>query len=79
MEAVEDRYDGQGYGAFKTEVAEAVIALLEPVRHRYEELRSDPGELQRLLARGAEKAHAASHPTLETMVDRMGFVAAPSS
>ena len=78
METVEGRYDGQGYGAFKAEVAEAVIALLEPVRLRYDELRSDPGELQRLLARGAEKARAASHPTLATMVDRMGFVAAPS-
>ncbi len=78
METVEGRYDGQGYGAFKAEVAEAVIALLEPVRLRYDELRSDPGELQRLLARGAEKARAASHPTLATMVDRMGFAAPPS-
>ena len=51
-----------------------MIALLEPVRRRYEELRNDPRELGRLLARGAEKARAASQPTLDAMLDRMGFV-----
>ena len=71
---VEARYDGQGYGRFKEEVAEAVVSLLEPVRRRYEELRADPVELERLLARGAEKAREASEPTLLAMRDRMGFV-----
>src|SRR5438067_1653637 len=33
--AVEARYDGQGYGAVKQDVAEAVVALLDPVRGRY--------------------------------------------
>jgi tryptophanyl-tRNA synthetase len=74
MEEVEARYDGQGYGAFKADTAEAVIALLEPIRLRYEELRADPAELGRLLARGAEKAQLASSPTLEAMLERMGFV-----
>jgi tryptophanyl-tRNA synthetase len=71
---VEARYDGQGYGNFKQEVAEAVVELLEPIQRRYEELRADPAELQRLLAVGAEKARVASAPTLETMYERMGFV-----
>ena len=53
---VERRYDGQGYGQFKSDVAEAVIAYLEPVRLRYEELIADPGELERLLRVGAEQA-----------------------
>ena len=73
-EAIEDRYDGQGYGQFKSDVAEAVIAFLEPVRQRYEELSADPGELERLLRQGAEQAAAAADPTLEAMYDRMGFV-----
>ena len=71
--AIEARYDGKGYGVFKQDVAEAVIGLLEPIRLRYEELRADPGELTRLLALGAEKARAASAPTVETMYERMGF------
>ena len=73
-EAIEDRYDGQGYGQFKTDVAEAVIAFLEPVRLRYEELSKDPGELERMLRTGAEQAAAAAAPTLEAMYERMGFV-----
>jgi tryptophanyl-tRNA synthetase len=73
---VEARYDGHGYGAFKDAVAEAVVALLDPIRSRYEELRADERELQRLLAVGSEKARNASGPTLEAMYDRMGFVRA---
>ena len=71
---IETRYDGQGYGAFKTEVAESVIALLEPFQRRFREVRADADELHRLLAYGAEKATAVSHPTLEAMYERMGFV-----
>jgi tryptophanyl-tRNA synthetase len=72
--AIESRYDGQGYGTFKTDVAEAVVGLLDPIRTRYEELRADERELQRLLAVGAEKARNASDSTLKTMYERMGFV-----
>jgi tryptophanyl-tRNA synthetase len=71
---VEARFDGQGYGTFKEGVAEAVVELIGPLQQRYRELRADEGELQRLLARGAEKARDASAPTLETMYERMGFV-----
>jgi tryptophanyl-tRNA synthetase len=73
-DAIEARYDGAGYGQFKTDVGEAVVEAVVPIQERYRELRSDPAELQRLLARGAEKARKASEPTLEQMYDRMGFV-----
>jgi tryptophanyl-tRNA synthetase len=72
-EAIEARYDGSGYGRFKADVADAVVEVLTPIRARFLELRSDPGELNRLLAEGAEKARAASHPTLTSMYERMGF------
>jgi tryptophanyl-tRNA synthetase len=77
-EAIEVRYDGAGYGPFKGDVAEAVVELLEPVQKRYEALRSDARELERLLAVGAEKAREASAPTLTDMFDRMGFVRSES-
>jgi tryptophanyl-tRNA synthetase len=73
-DAIEARYDGEGYGRFKQDVGEAVVAVVEPIQVRYRELRSDPGELRRLLAVGAEKAREASAPTLATMYERMGFV-----
>jgi tryptophanyl-tRNA synthetase len=74
IEAVEARYDGGGYGHFKDEVGEAVASLLQPIAARYQELRADPAELERLLARGAQKAREASAPTLEQIYERMGFV-----
>jgi tryptophanyl-tRNA synthetase len=74
IEAMEARYDGLGYRILKQEAADAVIALVEPVRRRYEELRSDEAELRRQLASGAERARSTSSPVLERMLDRMGFV-----
>jgi tryptophanyl-tRNA synthetase len=75
IQNVEARYDGSGYGAFKNDVAEAIVDVLAPIQTRYVELRSDPAELQRLLSVGAEKARASSAPTLALMYERMGFVA----
>ena len=74
IEALEARYIGLGYRALKRETADAVIALLDPIRVRYEELRADEGGLRRLLASGAERARSTSAPTLERMFERMGFV-----
>jgi tryptophanyl-tRNA synthetase len=73
-EAIESRYDGAGYGQFKSDVAEAVVAVVVPIQERYRELREDVAELQRLLGIGADKARDTSAPTLEAMYERMGFV-----
>jgi tryptophanyl-tRNA synthetase len=71
---VEASYDGSGYGDLKTDVGDAVVELFQPVQERYAALRSDEGELRRLLSVGAEKARATARPTLELMYERMGFV-----
>jgi tryptophanyl-tRNA synthetase len=71
---IESRYDGAGYGRFKQDVGEAVVALVAPIQVRFRELRSDDAELQRLLRIGADKAREASAPTLSAMYERMGFV-----
>jgi tryptophanyl-tRNA synthetase len=71
---IESRYDGAGYGQFKEDVGEAVVALVAPIQERFRELRSDDAELQRLLRIGADKAREASAPTLSAMYERMGFV-----
>src|SRR6266550_8989882 len=74
IEALEQRFRGAGYGDLKEAVGESVVELLTPIRERFEALRRDERELQRLLAVGADKARRAAEPTLELMVDRMGFV-----
>jgi tryptophanyl-tRNA synthetase len=70
------RFDGAGYGALKTELAEVVVAHIEPIRNRAEELLSDPAELDRLLAKGAAKANELAEKTLATVYERIGFIAA---
>ncbi|MGI8972620.1 MAG: tryptophan--tRNA ligase, partial [Gaiella sp.] len=61
---IETSYDGAGYGQLKTDVGDAVVELIAPIRSRYDELRADEGVLLRLLTLGAEKAEAAAAPTL---------------
>jgi tryptophanyl-tRNA synthetase len=71
---IEGRYRDAGYGAFKTDVGEAVVALLDPIQARYERLRADEEGLKRILAMGAERARSAAASTLFAMYDQMGFV-----
>jgi tryptophanyl-tRNA synthetase len=68
-------HDGNGYGGFKAAVAEAVVERLRPIRERYEELAADPGEVERLLAEGADRARAIAAPTLDRAREAMGLLA----
>src|SRR5688500_17746203 len=71
-EEVEREFAGQGYGAFKGEVAEAVVEYLRPVRERYAQLRPDEAALEEILDAGAEKARAIAVPTLDDVRRAMG-------
>jgi len=66
-------FDGQGYGVFKTEVADAVVAELAPVRERTLELLADPAELDRLLAANADRAAEVAEATLARAMEAMGL------
>ncbi|MEV0380095.1 tryptophan--tRNA ligase [Nonomuraea sp. NPDC050643] len=68
------RYEGQGYGTFKKDVAEAVVDTFAPIRERTEKLLSDEAELDRLLAIGAERASAVAKETMAQVRDRVGFL-----
>ena len=71
-EDVEREFDGEGYGAFKGAVAEAVVQYLAPVRERYAELRPDEEALERILGEGAERARAIASVTMTEVRDAMG-------
>ena len=71
---LEQRYSGSGYGAFKADVGEAVVEYLAPVRDRYLELRADPAEVERALARGAERAQASAQGVLAEVRERVGLL-----
>jgi tryptophanyl-tRNA synthetase len=69
---VEREFDGEGYGAFKGAVAEAVVQYLGPVRERYAQLRPDEEALERILGEGAERARAIASTTMTEVRDAMG-------
>jgi tryptophanyl-tRNA synthetase len=71
-DAVEAEFDGAGYGAFKTAVAQAVVEYLAPVRERYTALRADEPTLEEILAGGAEKAREIAAVTLSDIRQAMG-------
>lgn len=71
LDQIAARYDG--YGQFKKDVAEAVIATLEPIQQRFADL-SEPGVIEAILEAGAERAEQAAAPTLRALSDRFGLV-----
>jgi tryptophanyl-tRNA synthetase len=73
QQAVDDFADARGYGDLKTRVGDAVIECVRPLRERYNRLIEDPAELDRLLARGAERARAQAEMRLVDAKEKMGF------
>ncbi|MBA3729959.1 MAG: tryptophan--tRNA ligase [Sphingomonas sp.] len=73
VEQVLARFAGQGFGSFKPALADAVVALLTPLRARLEEFRKDPAMLDKLLDDGAAKAAALAGPTLAQAYDAVGL------
>ena len=73
VEQVLARFAGQGFGAFKPALADALVALLHPLRSRLEELRNDPAELDRLLAEGSSRAAELGAPVLKQAYNAVGL------
>ena len=73
VEQVLARFAGQGFGTFKPALADALIALLHPLRTRLEQFRGDPAELDRLLAQGSARAADMAAPTLADAYRAVGL------
>ena len=74
IEELQEAYLGKGYGELKSDLADALVAFLEPFQDRYGSLIAAPEDVQRLLERGAEKAQGIASRTLATVYDRVGFL-----
>jgi len=72
---LENEFAGKGYGDFKVAVAEVVIAALDPIRKRTEELMNDKGELLKILKSGADKANEVANKTLAETYSALGLIA----
>jgi tryptophanyl-tRNA synthetase len=73
IEQVLQRFAGQGFGTFKPALADALIALLSPLRARLDEFRKDPAELDRILEAGASRAMEIGAPVLAGAYKAVGL------
>jgi len=71
---VEREFGSGGYGTFKGAVADAVVEYLRPVRERYDALAADPGEVDRLLAIGADTATGMAEQVLARAYKAAGLL-----
>ena len=71
---LEQEYAGQGYGALKGDLADAVVEFVTPFRDRTLGLIEDEARLDDVLRRGAEVAGAVAEATLADVYQRVGFV-----
>ena len=68
-----EQFAGQGFGAFKPALADLAVSVLAPVGERMRRLLADPAEIDRILAKGAEKARETAAPTLAETKKLVGF------
>jgi tryptophanyl-tRNA synthetase len=71
---LEATYQGSGYGGFKKDLAELVVASFAPIRERTEQFLADEAELDRLLAAGAAGAREVAGQTMAAVRDRIGLL-----
>ena len=72
---IEQEFDGQGYGAFKPAVGEAVAEALRPIREEATRILGDKAYLEGVYKAGAEKASYVANKTLRKVYKKVGFVA----
>lgn len=71
---LQERFVGKGYGDFKQEVADVVLAFVTPFKAKTNEVLSDRAEIERIMKVGAEKASEVASDTLRKVYDAIGFV-----
>ncbi len=77
IEALVPEYEDKMYGHLKGDVAEAVVALLEPIQQKYHQYREDQAFLDQVMREGAEKASAHASEVLKKVYDAIGFITKP--
>jgi len=73
------RFEGQQYSGFKGELADALVAFLEPFQERYDKIMSDKGYLNGILDEGAGRARYMASKTISKVYRKLGFVPAGRS
>ncbi len=77
IEKLVPSYEDKMYGHLKSDVADAIVALIEPIQVKYHALRDDQAELNRIMHEGSEKASQRASVTLAKAYEAVGFVKRP--
>jgi tryptophanyl-tRNA synthetase len=77
LDGVADEFAGKGYGDLKKAVGEVLVEFVTPIQERVRGYLDDTAELDKILARGAERAREITSVTLARAYDKIGFVPAP--
>jgi tryptophanyl-tRNA synthetase len=77
IEKLVPSYEDKMYGHLKSDVADAIVALLEPIQQKYHALRGDQTELNKIMREGSEKASQRAAFTLAKAYEAVGFVKRP--
>jgi tryptophanyl-tRNA synthetase len=67
-------HGGEGFGAFKPRLGEALVETLAPISERFRALKDDRETLDAILARGAARARERGLPTLDAAYRALGLV-----
>ena len=73
-EAVAKDFEGQGYGTFKSAVADAVVEAIRPIREEYDRIIKDKAYLQEICKNGAETSYRIAQRTLKKVYKKVGFI-----
>ncbi|ERS48929.1 tryptophan--tRNA ligase [Corynebacterium kefirresidentii] len=74
IDSLVEKYADQGYGHLKVDTADALQEFTTPLKARYDELMADRGELERILAKGAETAQEIAQPLVDDVYEKVGFL-----
>ena len=69
-----ERFGGEQFSTFKQHLADLAVAKLGPIQDEMRRLVADPGHVDRVLARGAERARAMAEPVLDEVQRIVGFL-----
>ena len=74
IDQVIQEYQGQGFSTFKKALADLAVARLDPVSSEMKRLTAEPGEIDQILADGADRAAQLSRPIVAEVREIMGFL-----
>lgn len=74
LEWINERYVGKGYGQFKEDLSEILIAFLSPIQKQYQSIYADITALRSILKKGADAAEIRSQYTLKKVFQAIGFI-----